>query len=98
MKKEVVAPSTGTLRVRRKFNQAVTPLERLEKFNAIEPKRLELLKRLRAETNPLDLREKIYKLINDLYTLPVSNPGVSEDIRQTLNLPIELPEELLSVR
>ncbi len=98
VKKEVVASSTGTLKVRRKFDQAVTPLERLEKLNAIEPEKLELLKSLRAETNPLDLREEIYKLINELYALPMAKPGGSEDIRRTLNLPIELLDELLSVR
>ncbi len=98
MKKEVVASSTGTLKVRRKFDQAVTPLERLEKLNAIEPEKLELLKSLRAETNPLDLREEIYKLINELYALPMAKPGGSGDIRRTLNLPIELLDELLSVR
>ena len=98
VKKEVVASSKGTLKVRRKFDQAVTPLERLERLNAIEPEKLELLKRLRAETNPLDLREEIYKLINELYALPMAKPGGSEDILRTLNLPIELLDELLSVR
>ncbi len=53
---------------------------------------------MRAEKNPLDLREEIYKLIDELHALSVAKPGISEDIRQTLNIPRELPEELFSVR
>ncbi len=98
VKKELVASSTGIRKVRRKLDQAVKPLKRAEKLQPIEPEKLELLKRLRAETNPLDLREEIYKLINKLYALSVAKPGVSEDIRQTLKLPIELPEKLVYVR
>ncbi len=98
VKKELVASSTGIRKVRRKFDQAVKPLKRAEKLQPIEPEKLELLKRLRAETNPLDLREEIYKLINELYALPMAKPGGSEDIRQTLKLPIELPEKLVYVR
>ena len=96
VEKIVVSSSTGVPRVKRVFDQARTPLDRLEKLEAIEPGRLELLKRLRDQINPLHLREEIYELIEELFSLPRAKPGITENVYETLNLPLELPAELLS--
>ena len=61
---KVVVPSpSGGYKVKRVYDQAQTPLQRLEKSGVVNPQRLELLKRLRDQTNPLRLREEIYELI-----------------------------------
>jgi len=41
------------------------------------------------------MREEIYELIEELYSLPNAMPGVSEDVYETLGLPIDLPAGLL---
>jgi len=93
---KVVVPSpSGGYKVKRVYDQAQTPLQRLEKSGVVNPQRLELLKRLRDQTNPLRLREEIYELIEELYSLPNATPGVSEDVYETLGLPIDLPAGLL---
>ncbi|MCS7227304.1 MAG: hypothetical protein NZ821_09970, partial [Gloeomargarita sp. SKYB31] len=72
------------------------PLERLEESGLVPPQRLEALKRLRDQTNPLRLREEIYDQIEQLFSLPGATPGVTENVFETLNLPSSLPEEVLA--
>jgi hypothetical protein len=48
-----------------------------------EEKKRELLA-LRERTNPLKLREEIYQLVEELFSLPNALPGVTEDVFQTL--------------
>ncbi len=95
MEKVIVPSPGGGYKVKRVYDQAQTPLQRLEKAGVVNPQRLKLLKGLREQTNPLKLREEIYKLIEELYSLPNATPGVSEDVYETLDLPIDLPARLL---
>lgn len=83
-------------RVKRIYDEARTPLERLEERGVVRPERLHSLKRLRDQTNPLQLREEIYDLIDQLFSLPGARPGITEDVHLTLSLPSTLPEEILS--
>ena len=46
-------------------------------------KKRELLA-LRESTNPLKLREEIYQLVEELFSLPNALPGVTEDVFKTL--------------
>lgn len=48
-----------------------------------EEKKQELLG-LRENINPLQLREEIYQLLEELFSLPNAVPGVTEDVFQTL--------------
>ncbi len=86
----------GKFRTRRVYDPARPPLERLEDTEAVPPQRWERLKRLRDATNPLQLRQEMYDLIEQLFSLPGAMPGVTENIFETLNLPSGLPEELLA--
>lgn len=90
-----VVIAEGKTRVKRVYDKARTPLERLEESGAVSPQRLESLKRFRDAINPLRLREEIYDLIEQLLELPGARPGVTENVFLTLNLPSDLPEELL---
>jgi hypothetical protein len=45
------------------------------------------LDNLRRHTNPRQLREEIYQLIDHIFSLPGAVPGITEDIFQTLSDP-----------
>ena len=74
----------GSSRVRRRFDKAQTPFERLCATDAISPERREQLEQLRKQTNPRRLRKEIYALIDHIFSLPGAVPGVTEDVFQTL--------------
>ena len=71
-------------RVKRRFDKAATPFDRLCAAKAISQKRKEQLEAFRDQTNPRQLRQEIYDLIDYIASLPCALPGVTEDVRQTL--------------
>jgi hypothetical protein len=71
-------------RVRRRFDQAATPFDRLCATNAIPEALVEQLRALREQTNPRQLRREINALLDHIAALPCAVPGVTEDVRQTL--------------
>jgi hypothetical protein len=71
-------------RVKRCFDKAATPFDRLCATNAISPEQKERLTALRDQTNPRQLRQEIYDLIDYIASLPGPVPGVTEDVRLTL--------------
>jgi hypothetical protein len=71
-------------RATRRFDQAATPFDRLCATKAISQERKEQLTALRDHTNPRQLRQEIYDLIDAIATLPGAVPGVTEDVRQAL--------------
>jgi hypothetical protein len=71
-------------RINRRFDKAATPFDRLCATKAISPQQKESLQALRDQTNPRQLRQEIYDLINHIASLPCAVPGVTEDVRQTL--------------
>jgi hypothetical protein len=73
-----------TSRIKRRFDKAATPFDRLCATEAISPERKMRLKALRDQTNPRQLRLEIYDLIDYIASLPCAIPGMTEDVRQTL--------------
>lgn len=71
-------------RVKRRYDQARTPFDRLCATNALSQERQALLKALREQTNPRQLRHEIYALIDYVFSLPGAIPGQTEDVHQTL--------------
>jgi len=74
-----------TSRVKRRFDVAKTPFDRLCATKTISPERQEALEYLRSQTNPRRLRREIYDLIDHIFSLPGANPGVTEDVFPTLS-------------
>jgi hypothetical protein len=70
--------------VKRRFDQAATPFDRLCATQAIPEALVEQLRTLRDQTNPRQLRQEINELLDHIATLPCAVPGVTEDVRQTL--------------
>jgi hypothetical protein len=83
--KQTVLSAQGTPRVKRVFDRARPPFDRLCKSNAISGTNRSYLQALRDQTNPLQLRQEIYDLLDVLFTLPGATPGVTENIFETLS-------------
>jgi hypothetical protein len=71
-------------RTKRRYDQARTPFDRLCETEAITDEHKEQLSALRARTNPRQLRQEIYALIDQIFSLPGAQAGVSENVHQTL--------------
>ena len=90
---KTVIPVEGRLaRVKRRYDQAQSPFDRLCATNAISNQDRQRLQDLRNQTNPRQLRREIYDLLDYLFTLPCATPGITEDVYQTLALPLSLPK------
>jgi hypothetical protein len=82
---KIMIPVEGQLaRVKRRYDQARTPFDRLCATTAITQERREQLEALRHRTNPRRLRQEIYDLIDYIFSLPGAVPGKTEDVYQTL--------------
>jgi hypothetical protein len=75
-------------RVKRRYDQARTPFDRLCATNAITQERQEQLQALRKQSNPRQLRQEIYELIDHIFALPGADPEIAEDVYQTLAMPV----------
>ncbi len=78
----------GSLRLRRQFDDARTPYDRLAATPSIFPERKDALLALYRKTNPRQLRREIYADLQALFALPRATPGVTEDVLETLAVPI----------
>ena len=89
MRLQVKEPVSGQdghpARIKRRYDQARTPFDRLCETDAILEEHREQLQALREQTNPRQLRCEIYERIDHLFALPGAQPEVSEDVRQTLS-------------
>jgi hypothetical protein len=71
-------------RVKRQFDRPRPPLDRLCETGVLSEQKQQELLALRETINPLQLREEIYQLVEELFSLPNAVPGVTEDVFQTL--------------
>jgi hypothetical protein len=79
-------------RVKRRFDEAATPFDRLCATQAIPEELAEQLRTLRQQTNPRQLRHEINELLTHIAALPCAVPGVTEDVRRTLMTGLGLRE------
>jgi len=85
--KQLVATSDGGTRIRRRYDRARTPFERLCETGVLSPQQQQELETVRQQTNPLQLREEIYALIDHIFSLPTAIPGVTENVYELVGLP-----------
>ena len=81
----------GSHRLKRRYDDAKTPFDRLSATNKLDPVERRRLERLRHDTNPRKLRSEIYQLLDKLHRLPNASENQSEDVYQTL---FEQPESM----
>jgi len=84
IEKEVILEDGKPARVKRRYDQARTPFDRLCATDAILPEHREQLEALRDRINPRRLRQEIYDAIDHTFTLPGAVPGITENVHQTL--------------
>ncbi|MGQ9556244.1 MAG: integrase [Anaerolineae bacterium] len=78
----------GTLLVKRRYDQARTPFDRLCATTAIQSAHRTELERLRDRTNPRQLRREIEDGLAQLLALPCAAPDSVENVLETLNTPL----------
>jgi hypothetical protein len=87
--KQVCITEDGTQRCRRRFDVARTPFDRLSETTAPSNEAREHLSAVRAQINPRQLRRSIQAQLMHLSALPGAVPGQTEDVYQTLSIPID---------
>lgn len=75
-----------TGRVKRSYDDASTPFDRLCRTPAIIPKDSQTLSSLRQQINPRVLRQQFYNAINVIFSLPGSAPDKTENVFETLGI------------
>lgn len=70
--------------IKRKYDQAQTPFDRLCATGCLDDGVKAQLQRQREATNPRQLRQEIQEGLRRLRQLPLADPGQPEDVRQTL--------------
>jgi hypothetical protein len=91
----LVAKETSSLpgqppRIRRHHDDAQTPFDRLCATQALSDDQRVQWQAVRDRTNPRQLRQTIYALLDQLATLPGAVPGITQDVHQTLPIPFSL--------
>jgi hypothetical protein len=84
VEKEVIREDGRTVRVKRHYDYARTPFDRLCETAAILPEHRQQLEALRDSINPRRLRQQIYDTIETIFKLPGAVPGITENVHLTL--------------
>ena len=84
--KELLNQAGSAHKVKRHYNIAQTPFERLCAAQVLSPVQQIHLEQLRKNTNPRQLHREIEALLDQLRCLPIALQGITEDVRLTLNL------------
>jgi hypothetical protein len=82
--KEVIREGDKTVRVKRLYDDARTPFDRLCETDTILPQHRQQLEAIRDATNPRRLRQHIYDAIETIFKLPGAVPGITENVHLTL--------------
>ncbi|HOG47361.1 MAG TPA: integrase [Anaerolineae bacterium] len=96
--KEYQTLDDGSLRLRRRFDDARTPYARLAATPSVFSERKGALIALHSSTNPRQLRREIHADLDALFALPCATPGVTEDVLETLAVPIDAGKERAGLR
>ena len=82
--KVAVARPGKPVHIKRRYDQAQTPFDRLCKTQAMLPEHQAQLETLRQQTNPRQLLQEINALLNTIEALPSATAGVTENVYHTL--------------
>jgi len=93
LREKIILPTGDrSSRIKRRFDQPRTPLDRLCATDALAQPQIDQLLALRDQVNPRRLRQAIYDQIDFTFSLPCAQPGVTEDVFQTLSQPVFSPK------
>jgi hypothetical protein len=91
--KVVLALPDGRRRIRRSYEPAQTPFDRLCAADILSAHARHQLEALRLATNPRQLRQQIYEFLAALHGLPCAVDGQTQDVYLTLFAPPAQREE-----
>ena len=74
-------------RIKRRFDDAQTPFDRLVATGQLAPAQRQHFQALRDQTNPRLLRQHIHALLDQLFALPNAPDGSTQDVYLTLFTP-----------
>jgi hypothetical protein len=99
LKEKTVIPQPGRhAHIKRRFDDAQTPFDRLGATGLLDEDHRINLETLRSSTNPRKLREEIYALIDQIFALPNAAQGSTQDVYLTLfEVPITQKEQAIPV-
>jgi len=83
------ADDAHPVKVKRRFDDAQTPCDRLLATDVLTDHQQTQTLALREATNPRQLRRQIYDLLDQLFALPLAAPGSTQDVYLTLFDPSE---------
>jgi hypothetical protein len=81
--KTPVTADDGTFKLRRRYDVARTPFDRLVAAKILTPEHQEKLSRLRDRTNPRRLKHEVYELLDRLLSLPGTRTTADEQDTST---------------
>ena len=84
VEKIIIREEGQSPRVRRRFDTAHTPFDRLCATGGTRKERQEEIAHLREMINPRQLKREIYESLDRIFALPDATPGVTEDVYRTL--------------
>lgn len=86
LKEKIVIPGTDgqAARIKKKYDEAHTPFERLLATKVLSPERQTQLATLYDHTNPRQLRLEIYDHLEYIFALDGAAPGVAQNVYLTL--------------
>jgi hypothetical protein len=87
--KIMMTPEGRRPHLKRRYDTAQTPFERVCAAKAITPERQQRLEQLRQQTNPRRLRQEIYALLDAIALLPLAEGPV--DVRQAIAILAQPP-------
>jgi hypothetical protein len=82
--KELLGPAGSLNKIKRHYDVAQTPFDRLCAAQALSSPQQIPLQQLRKNTNPRQLHREIEALLDQLRCLPIAVQGLTEDVRLTL--------------
>jgi hypothetical protein len=84
--KIVVTDEQQRTRIKRRYDQAQTPFDRLCATDLLSPEQRTELETLREQTNPRQLLAEIRASLDFIFSLPNAAPGETQNVYQTLNI------------
>jgi hypothetical protein len=88
--KAIVETKRGGHRVYRVYDDPQTPFQRLCATETLSEEQQQQLQSLRDQTNPRQLRRKIYQLLDKLLLMPGATGDTTEDVYMTLAVPVKV--------
>jgi hypothetical protein len=85
VEKTIVPAPDGRTRVRRRYDDARTPFDRLRATQALSPEQLARLTALRERTNPRLLLAQIEDQLSHIFSLPCAQPDERQNVYDTLS-------------